>query len=319
VTPPALHIQSLCKTYGSKTGGTVAVENLNLTIHRGEIFGLLGPNGAGKTTTVRMICGLIPPSSGRIEVDGLSVPEHPSEVRARIGLLPEDAGDYKNLKLAEELEYHGAMFGLTPATVRERSRPLLDRLGLKDRSHHRLKTFSRGMRRKFHLIRALLHRPALLLLDEPTAGLDPAIVEDVWDLMKEAAAEHQVTIVLCSHHLEEVERLCTRVAILQRKLLIEGTLAELAGGNGRHRLQVAGDATDLIATVASVPGVSAVTAEGPVIRFSIAGPVEQILPAMVQAVVNAGGRLIGLSPEERDLRSLYRSFVGVGQNQPPSA
>lgn len=319
MTQPAVRIAGLTKVYPGKSGGTTAVENLNLTIRRGEIFGLLGPNGAGKTTTVRMICGLIHPSGGRIEVDGLLVPDHPGEVRARIGLLPEDAGDYKNLKLAEELEYHGAMFGLTAAAVRERSKPLLDRLGLGDRAHHQLKTFSRGMRRKFHLIRALLHRPSLLLLDEPTAGLDPAIVEDVWDLLKQAASEHQVTIVLCSHHLEEVERLCTRVAILQRKLLIEGTLAELSGGDGRHLLRVAGEAKLLIDVVCGVNGVDLVTANGSTLHFSITGPPEAILPEVVRRVVATGGQIVGLVREERDLRTLYRSFVGVGHKEPPAA
>ena len=316
MTQPAVQISQLTKIYPSKTGGTTAVEGINLTIAQGEIFGLLGPNGAGKTTTVRMICGLIEPTSGSIEVDGILVSASPNEVRSRIGLLPEDAGDYKNLTLAEELAYHGAMFGLNAATVRERSKPLLDRLGLGDRTHHRLKTFSRGMRRKFHLIRALLHRPRLLLLDEPTAGLDPAIVEDVWDLLKEAAREHQVTIVLCSHHLEEVERLCTRVAIIQRKLLIQGTLAELSGGDERYRLRLVGDPTPFLGTVAGVAGVASARVESGILRFSVTGHVEQTLPQVVQQVVSGGGQILTLAREDRDLRTLYRSFVGVGLSQP---
>jgi ABC-2 type transport system ATP-binding protein len=305
----AITIESLFKTY---PGDVTAVENLSLSIPRGRIFGLIGPNGAGKTTTVRMTCGLVPITAGSILVDGLDVTSSPNDVRRRIGLLPEDAGDYRNLTLEEELVYHGSLFGLTPATVRERSRELIDRLGLGVQRRRRLKTFSRGMRRKFHLIRALLHRPSLLLLDEPTAGLDPAIVEDVWTLLKDLTASHGVTIVLCSHHLEEVERLCDRIAILKRRLLVEGTLAELTASDGRYRLEVVGDAAVWTAVVSGVNGVSEALADGRAITFQVSGEAEAIVPAVVSAVCAAGGRVVSLVRRQVDLRTLYRSFVGNG-------
>jgi ABC-2 type transport system ATP-binding protein len=260
-----------------------------------------------------MICGLIPPTAGSVHVDGISVAQRPNAVRARIGLLPEDAGDYKNLTLAEELAYHGAMYGLDAAMVRQRSRPLLDRLGLLDRANHRLKTFSRGMRRKFHLIRALLHQPRLLLLDEPTAGLDPSIVEEVWDLLKALAVEHQVTVVLCSHHLEEVERLCTRVAILRGRLLMEGSLAELAGGDNRYQLELHGEAAALEQSIGAIAGVAEARADGAILHFRVAGEAEQVIPEVVRCAVAGGGRVMGLSRNERDLRSLYRASIGTGE------
>ena len=306
---PAVRIEGLTKVYTSKTR-TTAVENLNLTIGRGEIFGLLGPNGAGKTTTVRMICGLIKPTAGEVYVDGLSVARQTNSVRARIGLLPEDAGDYKNLTLDEELAYHGAMYGLDEATVRQRSRPLLDRLGLLDRANDRLKTFSRGMRRKFHLIRAVLHQPRLLLLDEPTAGLDPSIVEEVWDLLKALAVEHHVTAILCSHHLEEVERLCSRVAILRGRLLIEGSLAELSGGENRYRMELSGSAGPFAKSISQIPGVFDPGADGSILQFRVAGQVQQIVPEIVRNVVADHGQILGLTRHERDLRSLYRMSIG---------
>jgi ABC-2 type transport system ATP-binding protein len=306
---PLVQIQGLTKVYPSKSGGITAVEDVNLSIAAGEIFGLLGPNGAGKTTTVRIICGLMAPTAGTVYVDGMSVRERPDEVRSRIGLVPEDAGDYKNLTLIEELEYHGAMYGLDRATVLERSRPLLDRLGLRDRADDRLKNYSRGMRRKFHLIRALLHRPRLLLLDEPTAGLDPSIVEEVWDLLKVLAAEHQVAVVLCSHHLEEVERLCSRVAIMRRRLLIEGSLAELSGGDGRYRLELVDGAEAMAEAVGRIAGVVEAKASGGVMHFRVDGSPDEVVPEVVRCVVEHGGRVLQLKREERDLRSLYRSFV----------
>jgi ABC-2 type transport system ATP-binding protein len=306
---PAVRITGLSKVYPGKGGGTTAVDGLSIDISPGEIFGLLGPNGAGKTTTVRILCGLIAPTGGTAFVDGISVRDNPDGVRARIGLVPEDAGDYKNLTLAEELEYHGAMYGLDRATVRRRSEPLIRRLDLQGRSGDRLKTFSRGMRRKFHLIRALLHQPRVLLLDEPTAGLDPSIVEEVWDLLKALAAEHQVTVILCSHHLEEVERLCSRVAILKTRLLAQGSLAELSGGQRRYRMELLGDATAAAAIAGQVAGVERAAAEGMWLQFEVARSPEQVLPEVVRRVVAGGGSVLGLTRQERDLRSLYRQFV----------
>jgi ABC-2 type transport system ATP-binding protein len=316
---PAVRIAGLTKVYTAKKKQTVAVEDLSLDIAPGEIFGLLGPNGAGKTTTVRILCGLLAPTAGTVHVEGLSVRQEPDAVRAAIGLVPEDAGDYRNLTLDEELEYHGALYGLDATTVRARSGPLLERLGLQDRSRQRLKTYSRGMRRKFHLIRALLHRPRLLLLDEPTAGLDPSIVEEVWDLLKTLSTEQHVTVVLCSHHLEEVERLCGRVAILQKRLLISGSLAELSHSGNRYRLEVAGPAESWSPVVAASAGVAGVRADGTVLSFDVTGVVDQVVPEVVRRVVTAGGQVLALRREGRDLRSLYRSFVDNGGTVPPRA
>jgi ABC-2 type transport system ATP-binding protein len=315
----AIQTSGLCKTYRSKAGPVVAVQNLNLTVQTGEIFGLLGPNGAGKTTTVRMLCGLLPPTDGSACVDGFDVRQHPDQVRQRIGVVPEDAGDHKNLTLMEELEYHGALYGLNVATVRRRAVPLVDRLGLGDRQKHRLKTFSRGMRRKFHLIRALLHEPRVLLLDEPTAGLDPGIVEEVWDLLKTLAAERHVTVILCSHHLEEVERLCTRVAIIRQSLLAEGTLAELSGEEHYYRVRLTESAADFVPLVAQLEGVARVDHADSSLRFQLAGGAEQardVVPRVVRCLVANGASLLELSSHMRDLRSLYRSFVDADGSSP---
>jgi ABC-2 type transport system ATP-binding protein len=223
--------------------------------------------------------------------------------------VPEDACDFKNLTLLEELEYHGAMHGLDSAAVRQRSEGLIRRLDLQGRMNDRLKTFSRGMRRKFHLIRALLHEPRVLLLDEPTAGLDPSIVEEVWDLLKALTVEHQVTVILCSHHLEEVERLCGRVAILKRRLLIEGALSELSGGDRRYRMELTGDAQAAAQAAGEVHGVVRAVADNGALEFEIDAAAEQVVPEVVRSVVAAGGGVLSLKRQGRDLRSLYRGFV----------
>jgi ABC-2 type transport system ATP-binding protein len=313
IPTPAIQTQDLGKVFRARAGNVVAVENLNLTVPAGQIFGLLGPNGAGKTTTVRMLCGLVRPSSGSAFIDGFSVTHQPNDVRGRIGLVPEDAGDHKNLSLIEELEYHGALYGLDARTVRERARPLIERLGLSDRANHRLKTFSKGMRRKFHLIRALLHEPRILLLDEPTAGLDPNIVEEVWDLLKSLTSQRQVTVILCSHHLEEVEKLCDRVAIIRQRLLVEGPLAELSGGQRRYRIGLNAEASPFVPMLAALPGVEQAAATESILRLTFTSDGREIMPRVIQRLVEAGAGIIEAGRDGRDLRALYKSTVGNGE------
>ena len=306
----AIQTQELTKVFHGKSGKITAVDALNLRVGVGEIFGLLGPNGAGKTTTVRMLCGLIRPTSGSAVIDGLNVASHSGAVRGRIGLVPEDAGDHRNLSLREELEYYGALYGLDRQTVRQRSDPLIERLGLGDRVKDRLHAFSKGMRRKFHLIRALLHEPRILLLDEPTAGLDPAVVVEVWELLKSLAAEHHVTVILCSHHLEEVEKLCDRVAIMKQRLLVEGSLSELSGGRRRYHVELAADAAGFLQTLQAIDGVEQATAQNNRLRFALCGEPPQILPRLVRTLVESGAPILQVTTETRDLRSLYLSTVG---------
>ncbi len=314
---PAIETHRLGKVYRNKVGDVAAVEDLNLTVQAGEIFGLLGPNGAGKTTTVRMLCGLLRPTSGSVRVDGISMAEDPGEARSRFGLVPEDAGDHKNLTLQEELAYYGSLYGLDPGAVEQRSMPLIERLGLEDRVRHRLNTFSRGMRRKFHLIRALLHQPRILLLDEPTAGLDPAVVEEVWNLLKTLAAERGVTVILCSHHLEEVERLCTRIAIMRKRMLVEGTMAELGGGERRYRVEVAGDGGAAAEHLRNARGIVNLAVAGRVIRFEVGGDAQSVVPSLVRGLVESGADVLEFAREGRDLRSLYRSAIGEHEGGRP--
>lgn len=262
-----------------------------------------------------MLCGLLRPTRGTAHVGGVSVADDPDGVRRQIGLVPEDVGDHKNLTLVEELEYYGTLYGLDRRTIRQRSEPLLRRLDLAGWEDHRLKTFSRGMRRKFHLIRALLHEPRILLLDEPTAGLDPSIVEEVWDLLKALAEERHVTVILSSHHLEEVERLCSRVAIIRQHLLVEGTLAELSGGNHRYRVDLAAAADGLVEAAQRVDGVAQVAIDADTLRFSVQGEPREIVPHVVRSLVNAGAQVLAVAPESRDLRSLYKAIVGNGQDK----
>ncbi len=306
----AIETRNLGKMYEARNASVRAVTGLDVKIRRGEIFGLLGPNGAGKTTTLRMLCGLLAPTEGEAFVDGVSMASEPVKARRRIGLVPGEAGNLDILTASEELAYYGAFYGLDARTVEARSAPLLERLGLSDRRRQRVGTFSKGMRRKLHLIRALLHEPTILILDEPTSGLDPSVVEEVWEILLTLSRERDVTVLFASHQLEEVERLCSRVAILQVRLLAEGALDELSDRPPAYRVGLAGEAGRFLGALDGLAGVSNPRAEGETLRFNVeASSLRSVVPAVVRRLVTEGADVLDVSAEEEDLRSLYRSIV----------
>jgi len=197
-------------------GDILAVDRISISIYPGEVFGFLGPNGAGKTTTVRMLAALLEPTSGEAYVAGFQVGKEDQEIRRQIGLLPEAPGLYDALTAEQNLTFYGAMYG-----VEEISRQIkryLELLGLWNRRHEPVATFSKGMRQKLAIARALLHEPEVLFLDEPTSGLDPQAALLVREFIAELKGEGR-TIILCSHNLEEADRLCDRVAVVNGYLL----------------------------------------------------------------------------------------------------
>ncbi len=214
-------------------GEIVAVNDLSLEIKKGELFGLLGPNGAGKTTTISMAVGLLTPDSGEIDIDGAG-PPHRDEVRRRLGVATQALALYDELSARENLDFFGRLYGLAGAALKARTAELLDLVGLADRARSRVAGFSGGMKRRLNLAVAMIHDPAVLLLDEPTAGVDPqsrnAILELVQDLSRRGR-----TIIYTTHYMEEAQRLCERVAIIDRgRILALGTVGELIRDHGGH-------------------------------------------------------------------------------------
>ncbi len=210
----AIDVSSLRKAYGAVT----AVKDLSFTVNQGETFGLLGPNGAGKTTTIGMIVGALRPDSGRVAVDGEPDPTRP-EIRRRVGVAPQALALYQELTAEENLRFFGALYGLSGSRVAERVAWALEFSGLGDRRGHRVSTFSGGMQRRLNLVCGLLHDPPVLLLDEPTVGVDPqsrnAIFENITRLKRDGR-----TILYTTHYMEEAERLCDRVAIMDRGTIL---------------------------------------------------------------------------------------------------
>jgi ABC-2 type transport system ATP-binding protein len=219
---PALQLRALRKSFGRP-----AVDGIDLSVRRGELYALLGPNGAGKTTTLRMVTGLLAPDSGQVEVLGVDLARDPGAAKQKMAYLPDDPMLYGKLKPTEYLEFVAGLWGIAAEDAEPRARRLLDWLDLTRHAHELTEGFSRGMKQKLALAGALIHEPELLILDEPLTGLDAAAARQVKDLLLSHVAKGG-TVILTTHILEVAERLAQRIGIIrQGRLIAEGTLAEL--------------------------------------------------------------------------------------------
>jgi ABC-2 type transport system ATP-binding protein len=221
---PAIQTQELCKRYGAQ----VAVDRLNLSVAEGEVFGFLGPNGAGKTTTLLMLLGLTEPSSGTARVFGLDPRRQPIRVKRQIGYLQENMGFYRDLDARQMLDFIAELNGLPAKEAGERAQAALQAVGLAEEAGKKIGAYSRGMRQRLGLAEVLLKQPRIAFLDEPTIGLDPDGTARMLEVIERLTREHGMTVLLCSHLLEQVERVCTRIGIMiTGRLVAQGTLAEL--------------------------------------------------------------------------------------------
>jgi ABC-2 type transport system ATP-binding protein len=244
-----LELRKLSKRYGDY----LAVDELSLEVPRGAVYGLLGPNGAGKTTTIRMIMRIIAPDSGEVLLDGRPVDD---DRRRLIGYLPEERGLYRKMKVLEHLVYLGTIRGVSPGEARKRASAWLERLELADWATHKVEDLSKGMQQKVQLIGTLLHRPRLLILDEPFSGLDPINTRALKDLLLAMSADG-VTVVLSTHVLPQVDELCTHICLINRaRAILAGTLDEIRAAYGGNVWRVH---TELGAeAVGGLPGVVSV-------------------------------------------------------------
>jgi len=230
----ALQITDLVKRYPT---GTEALKSVSLDIADGEFFGLLGPNGAGKSTLIHCTTGLAGPTSGAIRVFGHDAIDHYQAARAAVGLAPQDINLDWFLTVEETLDYHGGYFGMAKRDRRERTKELLDAFSLTEKRNERTRTLSGGMKRRLVLARALMHRPRLLILDEPTAGVDVELRLELWHYVQRINAEG-TTILLTTHYLEEAEQLCSRIAFINDgEIVAQGTSSELADTYGVTSLE----------------------------------------------------------------------------------
>ena len=227
--PAIIEIKNLTKTFKHAT--EPAVNSISFSITRNEIFGLLGPNGAGKTTTISILCGLFPPSSGSVLIDGKDLKNDLSSIKNIVGIVPQDIALYPTLTARENLAFYGSMYGLYGKDLKNKIERWLEKLGLIDAAKRKVSTYSGGMKRRVNLIAGVLHNPKILFLDEPTVGVDVQSRNVIIEHLKEVNASG-TTIIYTSHHMEEAEHFCTRVSIIDHgKILTEGTPAELIKQN----------------------------------------------------------------------------------------
>ena len=232
--PPLLQIDHLAKAYGPVR----AVQDISFSVRPGEIYGLLGPNGAGKTTTISMVSGLLSPDGGSIAIAGRPLAADPQAAKRLMGVVPQELALYEELSAAENLEFWGRLAGLDTKTARARTAEILAALTLSDRARDPVKTFSGGMKRRVYLGCALLHRPKLILLDEPTVGIDPQARLNILEFVRSLRADG-VGVLYTTHYLEEAESLCDRIGIVDHgRMHAEGTLRELQERLGGQRLFV---------------------------------------------------------------------------------
>lgn len=223
---PIIQLRGLTKIYGSQK----AVDNLDLNVYKGEIFGLLGPNGAGKTTTILMMLGLTEPTKGTAGVCGYNATRSPIEVKKKVGYMPDSVGFYDNMSALENLLYIGRLNGIPEDRLKLRAAETLEIVGLTADSNKKTAAFSRGMKQRLGLADVLIKEPEVIILDEPTLGIDPAGVKDFLALIKQLSRQQQLTVLLSSHHLHHVQQVCDRVGIfVEGKLLAEGNMEKLSG------------------------------------------------------------------------------------------
>ena len=305
-------------------GRLVAVHDLSFAVGDGEIFGLLGPNGAGKTTTVRMLAGLIRPTDGSATVNGHSLGEGSQRIRGLTGILTEAPGLHDKLTAAQNLAYYGRLYGLTGGALRDAVRRYLGVVGMSEHADRRVGGFSKGMRQKVAIARALLHEPEVIYLDEPTSGLDPSAAKTVRDFVA-TLRELGRSIVVCTHNLDEAERLCDRIGIMRGTLLRLDTPAGLRrqGRNATVRVQLNGargpeSFLDLLAGQAYVLGARA-REEDRSLLVELGEPSSDT-PDLVAALVGAGARIGGVREESATLEEVYLELVGeVGERDAPAS
>ena len=293
--------------------GLTAVDRLSFEVEQGEIFGLLGPNGAGKTTTIRILASLIQPSEGEAYVGGLSVRDDALRVRETIGILTESPSLYERLSARENLEFFAKAYGVDePQTRGARIRELMEFFDLWDRRGDRAGTFSKGMKQKLALARALVHQPGILYLDEPTSGLDPKSAKDIRDLMERLSQREGQTILLSTHRLEDAERLCDRVMIINRGAAVSvASPRELRQrATGAHVVNVGlREVTETLREAAeAAEGVKAIEVKDGALSVTLAS--EGYTPILVRGLVEAGGSIMHVVPQEVSLEEAYLKVIG---------
>ena len=306
-----IEVSGLTKKFGQIT----AVDSLTFSVNEGEVFGLLGPNGAGKTTTVRMLCCLISSTSGSAKLGELDISDKGSamKIRKMIGIVHDNVGLYETLTAYENLEFFGQMYEAPKDLVRDNIKEYLEMLDLWDQRDRRVASFSKGMKQKVAVARALVHDPQVLFLDEPTANLDPEASKVIRDVILKLKGEGR-TIFLNTHNLDEAQRICDRIGILKTKLIAVDTPKNLENAFSRKVTAIVlTSVNDSILNAVKSMNPKKLTVEGNTIHIEMADP-DRETPAIVGAISGAGGQVKSVNEEGASLEDVYLSIVRREQN-----
>ena len=305
---PVLQATGLRKTFGDLQ----AVAGVDLRVAPKETYGLLGPNGAGKTTAISMVAGLLDPDAGEVVVAGQRVTTRAVRAREAIGLVPQELAIYPDLSARENLEFFGRLYGITGRALRDRVAEVLDVIGLTDRAGDQTHTYSGGMQRRLNIGIGLLHRPALLILDEPTVGVDPQSRNAILTSVEQLASEG-MAVLYTTHYMEEAERLCDRIGIIDDgEIKAEGTRRELVALVGQHdgiALTATGSLDAAADAAAALDGVTSASAHGGRLDV-VATEARGLLPALLAAVAAAGAQVTSVEVTEPDLETVFLHLTG---------
>ncbi|NIA30398.1 MAG: ATP-binding cassette domain-containing protein [Actinobacteria bacterium] len=302
-----LRIENLTKSFN----GLVAVDHISFHVQKGEIFGFLGPNGAGKTTTINMICSLLKPDGGSIFIDDADIQFGPAKLRNKLGVVPQETALYEELSAEENLMFWGSLYGMSGKALKTRVAELLELTGLQERAGERVKNYSGGMKRRLNMAAGMIHTPKLLLLDEPTVGIDPQARHNMLEMVRDVARKG-TTILYTTHYMEEAELLCDRLAIIDHgRILVMGTQQEIQQVVGENRLlKVSGtfspETAELLAK--QIAGLTLVSLKEKELVYGL--PVKFGTGQFIEKLVAAGFKIDNLSIKEPNLDTVFLKLTG---------
>jgi ABC-2 type transport system ATP-binding protein len=303
-----IRAERLKKTFGSLT----AVDELSFDVDDGEVFGLLGPNGAGKTTTIRMLACLISPTYGSASVSGFSVTKEPTKVRERVGIVTENPSLYERLTAYENLQFFAEAYGMEKERSEPRIAELLKQFDLFERRSDFVAHFSKGMKQKLAITRALVHSPTVLLLDEPTAGLDPESAKEVRDMITELSKRERCSILLSTHRLQDAENICHRVTVVDKgRSIASGSPEQLRkemSGPPTLEIVLKNETSNAAESVRHLSTVKSLTTDATILLISIDDP-DAATPEIVERVVQAGGQILSVNVLRESFEAAYLKLI----------
>lgn len=303
-----IKIENLVKKYNEN----YAVNSISFDINRGELFGLLGPNGAGKSTTISILSGLIKPTNGSVYIDGSDIVKNPMAAKKVIGLVPQEIALYPTLTARENLMFWGRMYGLSGKVLKQRMEEVLSIVELSDRKNERIQNYSGGMKRRINIAAALLHRPEILIMDEPTVGIDPQSRNHILETVK-SLNDGGMTVIYTSHYMEEVEYLCSRIGIVDHGKLIaigdKDSLKKSVLSHDKIEIAVSSVTPTMIEKIRSINFVTGVAAEeNKLTVLSSDGP--ELLANLLLAIAKMNVKVLSVNVEEPNLESVFLNLTG---------